>query len=467
LLEYGLSVNEKRCNPPLSEAEVRTIANSVGSYEVKERGVLEFNGVVQNQGPVAPVVAAPQEIVPADVRIIPYPEFPRWIMKGTSIYEGLVKPTCDVNTRFPEFMFVPAMTLVLNYLAMKVTVVGKKVKPGIFMVSIGRKGRVIKSGSVEDAIDYLRTAGILGYASSATKNAEAKSLIWQAGSPEGLGKQMARTNCKNAVLFYDELGTLTSKAKIEGSSFGESLCQVYESGMFSNTIKAERDNYTFEPNSYCISIIACCTDKKFASKMGPIVASSNGMDERFFYLYQPEVLPDMQPYKYVNCSMAAAETKRLIDKAVMKGVYHFADEYQPKLNALSAINNRLEHRAEKWALFFAVDLGRDEIDDECVERAEALCKYEQAAKEYLSVPETTTFEGQLQSEIIGLLQRGGGKVTMRQLGNSMKPEKHGTTVWKKVFNGLIDNGWTKETGTGKTGDPKSLVLMRNPDNDDD
>jgi len=359
------------------------------------------------------------------------------------------------------------MALLLNYLALKVTVAGKKLIPSIFMVSIGRKGRVIKSSSVEDAIDYLRMAGILNYAGAATKNADARSLIWQAGSPEGLGMQMAKTNCKNAILFYDELGSLKAKAKIEGSTFGTTLCSVYESGFFSNTIKAERNNFTFEPNTYCMSIIACCTDKKFAENMGPIVSAADGVDERFFYLYQPEILPPPTPYKYVNCLAAALETKKLIDKAVQKGVYHFADEYQPKLDALSAVNNRLEIRAEKWALFFAVDLNRDEIDDECVERAVAICEYERQAKAYLSVPEATTTEGRLQSEIIGLLQRNQGKMRLRQLENTMKPERHGTTLWRKVYQGLISNGWVQESGTGKPGDPLMLILMRNPDAGDD
>jgi hypothetical protein len=35
LLNYGLSVNQKRCVPPLPDSEVRTIANSIGRYEVK------------------------------------------------------------------------------------------------------------------------------------------------------------------------------------------------------------------------------------------------------------------------------------------------------------------------------------------------------------------------------------------------------------------------------------------------
>jgi Bifunctional DNA primase/polymerase, N-terminal/Primase C terminal 1 (PriCT-1) len=45
LYEYGLSVNRNRCNPPLSDGEVRTIANSIGSYAVKDSGRVLLGGV--------------------------------------------------------------------------------------------------------------------------------------------------------------------------------------------------------------------------------------------------------------------------------------------------------------------------------------------------------------------------------------------------------------------------------------
>src|SRR5882762_1478313 len=52
LLAYGLSVNEKRCRPPLPEAEVKTIVGSVGSYAVKPTGKIEFPE--QTSTPVQP-----------------------------------------------------------------------------------------------------------------------------------------------------------------------------------------------------------------------------------------------------------------------------------------------------------------------------------------------------------------------------------------------------------------------------
>lgn len=461
LFVFGLDINQKRCRPPMPDSEVRTIANSVAGYAVKESGQLVFShpDQVTNNG-------APEEAVsPAQVKRVPYPVFPRWVMDGTSIGEGLVKPVCSVNSRYPEYMFMPAMTLVLNYLALKVNVEGKLLIPSFFMISIGRKGRVIKSSSAQDAMEYLQQAGIVEHGSSGTKNAGGKTLVWTPGSTEGLGLEMTRTNNKNAVLYYDELSTLTNKASIEGSSLGSTLLSLYEAGKFSNTIKSRKESYNFDPRSYCASLIACTTDKNFHAQWSKMSGGSSGLDERFFFLYQPETLIDLTPYKMVTTVEAAQNTRKLIEKAVMQKTYRFSDETMLEMN-INRLGNRVENRVEKMALFFAVDLGRDEIDEGCIERALAIANYELGVKKYLAAFESTTKEGALQGEIIQLLQRNGGAVTTRELDRALHPERHGTFLWSRVYGGLINAGWIAETGTGRKGDPKQIVLMRLPEEDE-
>lgn len=457
LLAYGLSVNDKRCRPPLSESEVRTIANSISGYAVKEAGAIVFDAATEAYHAAL--------LEPAEVKHIPYPTFPRWVMDGTSIGEGLVKPTCAVNSRYPEFMFMPAMVLLLNYVALKVRVESKQVLPSFYMVSIGRKGRVIKSSSVQDAINYLSTAGLVKHGSGAIRNAEGKSLVWTPGSPEGLGLEMTRTNCKNAVMFYDELSTLTNKAAIEGSTLKSNLLSMYESGQFANTIKSRKETFSFEPNTYCTSLIACTTDKNFHAQWSHMSGGSSGLDERFFFLYQPEVLIDLKPYKYVNTVEASVKTKQLVEKAVQQGVFSISDETILE-NVINKVGNRTAHRIEKMALYFAIDLGRTEIDEGCIERALAIANYELAVKKYLAAFESTTKEGALQGEIIQLLQRNGGTVTTRELDRALHPERHGTFLWSRVYGGLISAGWIAETGTGKRGDPKQIVLMRLPEEEE-
>jgi hypothetical protein len=461
LITLGLQLNKELCDPPLSEQEVQTIARSVGKYEIAPMPPVIMGGQVIGQS--APV----QPAEPLIIKPIPYPVWPEWVMKGTSIYDGFIKPICDENSRYPQFMFMPAMVLILNYLGLKVSIEeNPQLIPSFYMMSIGRKGRVIKSSSVQDAIEYLRIAGIVEFANSQTRNAGGKSLIWTAGSPEGLGLEMARTACKNAVLFYDELSTLTSKAAIENSTLKQSLLTMYESGQFANIIKNRKETFVFEPKSYCASLIACTTDKNFSQHWSRMSGDSSGLDERFFFLYQPENLINLTPQKYVNTVEGTIETRRRIDKAVQQRTYHLVDdtflhEY------INRLGNRTEQRLEKMALFFAVDMGKDEIDESCIERALAISKYELAVKKYLSVFESTTKEGALQQEIIQLLQRHNGVVTSRQLDRALHPERHGTYLWQRVYSGLLQAGWIAESGAGTKNNPKQVVLLRVPEDDDE
>lgn len=461
-----VEVCEKRCENYGSDYRemTRKIAHSVCRYEIKESPVPLIGGVPAGSSQKA-TVTPQEEIEIPNVKAVAYPVWPKWVMSGTSLYDGLVKPICDKNSRYPEFVWLPAVVLMLNYLALKVSVEGKQLIPSFFMVSIGRKGRVIKSSSVRDAQEYFRTAGLLQSGGS-SRTAEGKTLVWTPGSTEGLGMEMSRTNCKNAVAFYDELSMLTKKAGIESSTLIPNLLTMYESDKFSNTIKSRKESFNFDAMSYCASLIACTTDKNFHQNWSRMAGDSSGLDERFFFLYQPETLIPLTPYKFVNTTLAAVETRKRIDKAVQQKTYVISDETQLE-EKINRLGNRVEIRAEKLALYFAVDLGREEIDEECVERALAICEYEVAVKKYLSTFEATTREGGLQMEIIQLLQRNGGKILIRDLNRQMHPERHGTFVWSQVYNGLIKNGWTVESGAGTKGDPKQLILMRVPESEDE
>lgn len=467
LFAYGVSVNQKRCNPPMSESEVRTIAYSVARYAISESVAPLMNGVPVGTNMVlsTPVGQIADMDLP-EITAVPYPVFPRWVMKGTSVFDGFVDPICKKNSRYPEFMFMPAVTLILNYLALKVRIEYKNTIPSIWMVSIGRKGRVIKSSSVQDAVEYLNWAGIAGYYGGGTRNAEGRSLVWTAGSTEGLGLGMSRTNCRNAVLFYDELGNLTSKAGIENSSMSKHLLTMYESGQWANEVKKRNEAFSFEPGSYCASIIACTTDKNFHEYWSVMSGASSGMDERFFFLYQPETLIELIPQTTVNTKDAALETRKRIDKAVQKGIYSI-DDMTPLEQKIGKLGNRPAIRVEKFALYFAVDLGRDSIDEECIERGLAICEYELAVKKYLATFEATTREGKLQNEIVQILQRNGGRILSRDLERAMHPLRHGTSLWFQVYSGLIRNGWMLETGNGTKGDPKMVILARVPEVEDE
>ena len=456
-----VEVCEKRCEGYGSDYRemARKISHSVCRYPIKEAAPVIMGGVVLGQPQVQPV---PE---PVNIAAIPYPIFPRWCMKGTSVYDGLIEPICKANSRYPEFMFMPAVALILNYLAGKVRVEYKNLIPSFYMVSIGRKGLVIKSSSVKDVVEYLNHAGIVNDAGPHTRNAEGKSLIFTPGSSEGLGMEMSRTNCKNAVLFYDELSILTSKAGIDGSSLIPNLLLMYESQKFSNSVKSRKEIYNFEPNSYCTSLIACTTDKNFLQNWSKMAGNSSGLDERFFFLYQPEVLKEPTPYIAVDTKDAAVETRKRLDKAIKQQLYRITDS-TPLEMKIGKLGNRTEIRAEKLALYFAIDLGRDEIDEECVDRAIAICEYEIAVKKYLKVFESASRESMIQNEMIQALQRNQGRLEKRKFEKLVHPLRHGLSVFNKCYMSLIAAGYIAEYGSGVKGDPQMVILLRNVEEDE-
>lgn len=397
-----------------------------------------------------------------------HPKFPSWVMNGTSIYNGLVKPICDLNCRYEEFMFMPAMALLLNYVGTKIKVQGKGIIPSIYMVIIGKRGETMKSASVEDAINYFTFAGTAQHAGQSAKNAEGKTFVWTVGSPEGLGLEMQRTNCKNAVLYYDELSTLTNKAGIESSNLTSSLLGMYESAKFENIVKGKKEQYSLDPGTYCTTVICCCTDKNFLPNWGKLAGKSTGLDDRFMFIYQPERFKEPSPQSSVNYVLGAIETRKLIDKAINQGTYKIVDESPIAMKMKSKeIDNREHVRVVKFALGFAVDLDRREIDEDCLERALALIAYEKAVKKFLEPFEASTREGALQMELLTFLKRNNGEATMREINKSIHPEKLGTSFWSQSFAGLCKLGYIRQEGTGKKNHPHKVVLLRAPEEDDD
>lgn len=457
LLVHMLKYNEKRCVPPLPVEEVQSIVYSICRYPIGRDTRVIIGGKI---GGVAATTTTSDELVHHQ-KTIPYPEFPEWALRGTSIYEGFCKPVCDVNCRYPEFMFMPAMVVMLNWLSTRVRILYRDFPLSMYLAVIGKKGRAIKSASVEDAFRYFEHAGITGYGSHNTKDAEGKTLIYSAGSTESVGINMEKSSCHNAMLFYDELAVLVSKAGIDGSSMSGHLLQCYESALFANSVKSGKDSFSIKPGTYCMSLIACTTDERFLELWAKLAGGSTGLDDRFFFLYQPQKFKPHQPMRSVSTVMAAMRTRELMDRAVAKGVYRILNEDRLAAHAREIGGNRAEIRAEKLALGFAVDLGLDDIDDDCIGRALAVIAYERAVKRYLHIFEANTQEGTLQMLTLDALRRSDNGLLKGEIEKIVRAQRYGTSVWKKAYQGLIDMGWTAVKGN------RLVLTAAAPENDDE
>ena len=213
------------------------------------------------------------------------------------------------------------------------------------------------------------------------------------------------------------------------------------------------ESYSLPARSYCASLIACSTDKNFHSHWSKLAGDSSGLDERFFFLYQPAVFKPLIPQVTVNTAVNAAVTRQRVDAAIRQRLYSIVDSSPVAKYMNDHDANRSAGRAEKFALAFAVDLGRDEIDEDCIERGLALSEYELAVKNWLQTFESTTRQGDIQQQILHKLRQEGGVLTVRRIENELNARSHGTTLWKQSFDGLLGAGYTALRERSHTGQP--------------
>jgi hypothetical protein len=117
-LEYQLALyNEKFHVPPLDSKEVRTIACSIDKTAIQDPDVVTV--LIGGKPPASVTSAQPaektRELLIDDSEGSLRPVFPYEVMVGTSLYEGLVRPVLDNSSKHAEFVFMPAVQMMLNY----------------------------------------------------------------------------------------------------------------------------------------------------------------------------------------------------------------------------------------------------------------------------------------------------------------------------------------------------------------
>jgi hypothetical protein len=400
-------------------------------------------------------------------QVIPRPEFPAWIMEGTSLYEGLAKPVCDVNSKFPELVWLPAVQLMLNYLHNKVNIDGMRVNVNMFLGIISEPGKFFKSSSCRLAHEYFQQMGLLSNLNPLLRNAEGKIIIGQAGSSEGFGLPMSQINGKHGLLFSDELGKLVSKAGIENSALPHDLLSWYESYEYSNNIKNPKQRFSFDAGSYCFGWQFCTTTRGFNSQWPRIAGIASGMPDRTFFLLTPKEPKPLTDEVFVPTMEGADKTLKLIQKAYSpatdgapSGVFRMSQDVRDYAREQGAKfgDPRAMNMVYKFALYFAVDLDLSEVTEGCITRALALVDYRQKATAFLEPIEARNDEGRLLKEIIREIRQHGGKMTTRELYKTLHAEDYGQRFWKMVYNGGIDGNWFREfTEPGKRGQTKKMV----------
>ncbi len=138
-----VEVCEKRCENYGSDYREMClkIAHSVCHYPVLNTDLVltQSAGVSQT----AQVAAVPEIDTSESAE---RPVFPYWALEGTSLYGGLVKPAIASSSKHAEFIAMPAIQMMMNYLSGRVRI-GQHTNFNIFVGLISPYGQFFKSSS--------------------------------------------------------------------------------------------------------------------------------------------------------------------------------------------------------------------------------------------------------------------------------------------------------------------------------
>jgi hypothetical protein len=167
-----------------------------------------------------------------------------------------------------------------------------------------------------------------------------------------------------------------------------------------------------------------------------------GIVDRMFFVIPPEEPKPPQKYQ-VPVFKGAMNTRKMIDNAVAQGVFKYEDDDLvekafAQLNEIEGYTPRCGDLVEKLALFFAIDLGRDVIDSDCLERAVALMKYRLEVLKFLAPVEAEDKAAALQQEIRSRLRRG--PVSVRELKRDLHYERYAIWFWNQNYTDLKKAG---------------------------
>ena len=369
------------------------------------------------------------------------PEFPREIMIGTTIYDGLVVPMMEHEQKYPELVWLPAVQICSNYLSDKVFIYQQSVNLNMYLGTISPPGKFFKSSS----------------------DADASVLIITPGSTEGLGVAMAGNGGKHAIMYYDELTKMVAKCRIDASSFASDMLTFYDQGEYGNVIIASKKNYTFEAGTYCFGWQFCTTEKGFETNWPKLSALGAGFEDRMFFLTTPEKPMPSKRHRAADITDGVVKTRKALQKAVDQKEYKLQDLEEVD-RVIDGLDPRTQDMIFRFALWFAVDLGRDEIDNDCLHRAKKLVDFRNQAMLFLDPPTGDNRFAVLQKRMIREIRRNGGKVPYRELRRNLDADDRGTLDWQTSYNGLSTSGrivrWSVKNKNGKTMLMAGLLIDR-------
>jgi hypothetical protein len=250
-----LDVNEKRCQPPLSSAEIETIAGSVSRYEPAKELIFTIGGRLPEQTTAKPNQSAASTYIsdakPSEPEVAEdvIPDFDRSVITG--FFKKVVDLVCQGTTIPPQFAYLAAKVFVGARMAGKVTFENLDADSSYYGAAIAETG-------TGKGLAWRRTAE--GVFQTANMLDSGVKLIYSADSGAGLKDVFFEAPEEQPVICYvDEVTTLGHKSgEKKNPEILDTIIELADSNRISRVLasrKGQKANRT--TNNARLSLYVC------------------------------------------------------------------------------------------------------------------------------------------------------------------------------------------------------------------
>jgi hypothetical protein len=407
--------NLARCEPPLSQAEVRAIAKHAETQPNRASFVL----------PAEPMIAPPLQV--PDVGMI-----------------GIAK---DFAELYAEYLEAPHSFFYFSFLTYLGITVAKQItlrselapEPRLFTVLIGESADTRKSTALRKTDQFWRSLGEDGDA----------GVLLGVGSAEGLAAELKERVDHTVLLHFDELKSFVDKAKADNSVLLPMVSTLFERNDYDNRTKLG----SISVRGASLALLAACTAETYATTFDARFFSI-GLVNRLWIVADRTTQRIAVPDPIPAAATEAIRTRTIGLLRDMRAAYR-TNNYQAVPLGLSKsaaamfsewyanregsiFERRLDTYGHRLMVLLAASSGRDVVDEAVMTAVLALLRYELDARRECDPVNAENTIATLEERIRRALARGA--VGGWELKKRLHSERVGVWMWLTAIENLRKTG---------------------------
>ena len=394
-------VNRDRCQPPLPDAELRSIAKSVARYQPDTKTAITTDILPDDQS--------------ADMA---FPD----IMSGAAgdfakVYSDYLEPP-------KRFFYISYLCCLGSILSGKVTLASElSPQPRLYVLILGESADDRKSTTLNKTVDFFRN------------NFPAFQVNWGVGSAEGLQKELEKSS--SLLLCLDEFKQFIEKSRIKASVLLPCVNTLFESNNYSSSTKT----LPVRVENVHLGVLAASTIQTY-ERTWDASFTDIGFNNRLFIVpgsgERKFPFPPRIPLKETNLLK-----KQLTDILTMTGdnlELTIAPDAKKRYDTwymnreMSVHAKRLDTYAMRFMILLAVNEMQTIIDKQIIEKVIALMDWQLRVRQILDPIDADNALAKMEEKIRRLLHRG--PKTERVLRQYSHANRAGLLIYDNAKNNL-------------------------------